>query len=859
MERTAAAREIENRLPETIRRTDELTVLSLLRRRARPWIEEDRSLETTAQVLGRPFSAALLAALIATSWFHPQAPREFQSLAFLLFLLPIFRLLPSLFGAKFRSGIYLLTGLFLLQRLVMLLSLCLFVLLAYGPCAGLARAQGQPQTAPEAKSVLILHSHEANAPVFVQTDNGISAALRRGGMPLLNQFFVTLDLRRNPGPEFRRLLVDEMRVRFSQRKLDMIVTIYPEALEFVLKDGRDVFPDVPILALYLPEGSELPETDRRIIGHSPILDTTGTLEIALKLVPKARRVYVISGAHEVDKGVENQARRDLKKWEGRLEFHYLSRMSFEDILTTLSNAPPDTIVLLLAYSQDVAGTSYTSPNVTQQLSRVSAAPIFGVLEAGLRYGITGGYLLDFERIGERAGELVLDVLTGSPTPENIPEFLGPPPAPMFDWRQLRHWDLSEAALPKGSIVVNREFGLWDLRDYAIGALAFILAQSFLIAGLWVQKRHRGSAEESLRQKTEELDRFFSVSLDLLCIARTDGQFLRVNPAWQKTLGYTWEELMANRFFDLVHPDDLARTKEAVSELISQKAVDSFPNRYRCKDGGYRWLEWNAAPSKELIYAAARDVTERLTVEAEAVQRREELAHIARVATMGELIISLAHEINQPLTAILSNAQAAQRFLSSGTPDINEVRQILDDIIRDDRRASEVVRNVRGIVKKENPRQEFFDLNEAIRDVVALIRGEALLQGFSVTMELSPDLRIIRGECGQLQQVILNLMLNGAAAMKNAPRDQRRIIVRTAMLDNGTVKASVTDCGTGIDENNIERLFEPFYSTKHEGLGMGLSISQRIIKTHGGTMEAFNNREGGATFAFTLPASQGDQS
>jgi two-component system sensor kinase FixL len=221
--------------------------------------------------------------------------------------------------------------------------------------------------------------------------------------------------------------------------------------------------------------------------------------------------------------------------------------------------------------------------------------------------------------------------------------------------------------------------------------------------------------------------------------------------------------------------------------------------------------------------------------------------------MGELTTSLAHEINQPLTAILSNAEAAQRFLSQASPDISEIRQILEDIIRDDRRANDVVRKVRALVKKEKLRDEPLDLNEVILVVVDLIRADSLLQGLSIATDLSPGLAVIHGDGIQLQQVILNLILNGAAAMRNSPSGQRKIIVRTAMLDSRTVKAFVTDFGTGIDENNIDRLFEPFYTTKPEGLGMGLSISQTIIKAHGGTMEARNNREGGATFAFTLPA------
>jgi PAS domain S-box-containing protein len=734
-----------------------------------------------------------------------------------------------------------------------------FILLICGliSCPFPTHAQTQPQNPLSGKNVLILHAFESNVPIFELTDRGLRAALDSGGVGIRNQFFEYLDLARNPGPEHSQHLVELLRLRYGHRKIDVIITMYPEALRFVLNEGRMIFPDVPILGLYIPTGVELPETDRRIIQNLPRRDVVGTIEIALKLVPGAKRVFVVSGTHELDRKVEDLARGDFKKWEDRLEFCYLGNIPLEEILTTVSSAPPGTIVFILAFTTDVKGRIFTLKEVTKQVSQVSAAPVFGLHDIQLGQGIVGGSLLSYEQIGTRAGQLTLDILRGAKTPENIPDVLDVPFVPMFDWRQIRRWNLSESALPKGSIVVSREFTFWDLEYYIIGVLAFVIAQAFLIAGLWVQNRRRRSAEESLRQKTEELDQFFNLSLELLCIANTDGYFLRLNPAWERSLGYSREDLMAKRFLDFVHPDDLDRTHKAVSSLASQQKVIYFENRYRCKDGTYRWLEWTAAPAGSLIYAAAHDVTERLKEEVEARQHREELAHVTRVAMMGELTTSLAHEINQPLTAILSNAEAAQRFLSQASPDIGEVRQILEDIIRDDRRANDVVRKVRALVKKEKLREEPLDLNEVILVVIDLIRAESVLQGLSIVTDLSPRLAGIHGDSIQLQQVILNLILNAAAAMRNFPSGQRKIVVRTAMLDGRTVKTFVTDFGTGIDERHIDRLFEPFYTTKPEGLGMGLSISQTIIKAHGGTMEAWNNREGGATFAFTLPAHQGD--
>ncbi|HQN20042.1 MAG TPA: PAS domain-containing protein, partial [Syntrophobacteraceae bacterium] len=527
---------------------------------------------------------------------------------------------------------------------------------------------------------------------------------------------------------------------------------------------------------------------------------------------------IVSGVYDVDRKVEDHARGVARKWEGQLEFIYLSRMPFDEMLATVSTVPPGSIILALAFTHDVAGKSYRSPMVAQLLSQVATAPIFGILESMLGRGITGGSLISFEHIGQKAAQCALDILGGTEIMANMPSMLDVPSRPMIDWRQLKRWDLSEDALPKGSIVINRESTIWDFKFYIIGGLVFIFVQSCLIAGLLINKRRRRSAEESLRQKAEELDQFFHISLDLLCIANTDGYFLHLNPAWERALGYSREELMAGRFLDFVHPDDLEPTLKALSTLASRQTVIRFENRYGAKDGTYRWLEWTSASAGNLIYAAARAFTDRLKAEAEDQHRREELAHVSRIAMMGEMTTALAHEINQPLTAILSNAQAAQRFLSQDRPDLGEVRQIVDDIIRDDRRASEVVCKVRALVKKEKPHREPLDLNEIFQQVVDLLRGDSLLKGLSIGTDLSPELAKIHGDGIQLQQVIVNLILNAADAMRNAPLAQRKIIVKTSMAENRTVKASVTDFGVGMDENSVERLFEPFYTTKPEGFG-----------------------------------------
>jgi signal transduction histidine kinase len=242
-------------------------------------------------------------------------------------------------------------------------------------------------------------------------------------------------------------------------------------------------------------------------------------------------------------------------------------------------------------------------------------------------------------------------------------------------------------------------------------------------------------------------------------------------------------------------------------------------------------------------------------ELEAQRLRQDLTHIGRVSALGELTASLAHELNQPLTAILSNAQVAERLLAAAAPNLEEVREILRDIVTDDRRATEVIRRLRALVKKGDLEFVPLDLNELVREVARLMQSDAISRGISLSLELAADLPSVRGDRVQLQQVVLNLVLNGLDAMHESGAGQRTLIIRTARDVADAVAVSVQDAGTGIDEKNMEQLFHPLFTTKTEGLGMGLAIARTIVDAHGGRLSAANNVTAGATFQFSLPVSR----
>jgi signal transduction histidine kinase len=245
-------------------------------------------------------------------------------------------------------------------------------------------------------------------------------------------------------------------------------------------------------------------------------------------------------------------------------------------------------------------------------------------------------------------------------------------------------------------------------------------------------------------------------------------------------------------------------------------------------------------------------------ELETQRLRQELTHIGRVSAMGELTASLAHELNQPLTAILSNAQTAQGLLALDVVDLEAVRELLSDIVADDKRAAAVIHRLRILLRKGDLEFVPLAVNEIVGEVAWLVRSDALIRNVSMSLELAPDLPSVLGDRVQLQQVVLNLVLNGLEALRPPWAGARTLVIRTATAGTAAVTVAVQDSGTGIDEKDADCIFQPLYTTKAEGLGMGLAIARTIVDAHGGRLVAANNEEGGATVYFTLPVRRQDE-
>ena len=375
----------------------------------------------------------------------------------------------------------------------------------------------------------------------------------------------------------------------------------------------------------------------------------------------------------------------------------------------------------------------------------------------------------------------------------------------------------------------------------------------LMRGVSIDITARKQAEERFRLAVE-------AAPNAMVMVDREGHIILLNAQAEKVFGYAREELLG-RSIEMLIPEEFRSGHPGHRHdfYLAPSARQMGAGRDlhgRRKDGSEVPVEIGLnpidTPEGMAILASIIDITARRRIEAETAQQRSELTHLSRVAMLGELSGSLAHELNQPLTAILSNAQAAQRILGQGTGNLDEIREILKDIVEDDRRAGEVIKRLRTLFRKEEVRYRTLEVNDVVLDVLKLLRSDLLNRDVVVSTELAAGLPTVDGDPVQLQQVLLNLVMNGCDSMDGAPGD-RRMTLRTAAAAAGEVEVSVADRGRGIPPGDLERIFEPFVSTKAEGMGLGLAVCRTIVAAHRGRLWAANNADRGASFHFTLPA------
>jgi len=372
-------------------------------------------------------------------------------------------------------------------------------------------------------------------------------------------------------------------------------------------------------------------------------------------------------------------------------------------------------------------------------------------------------------------------------------------------------------------------------------------------GIVSEITERRRAEERLRLVVE-------MSPTALMMVNEQGLITLVNRQAEIVFGYSRQEL-AGMGVDTLVPEryrgrHVGERGAYVASATTRSMGAGRELFARRKDGSEVPIEIALSPihgdSGTSVLVSITDISERKRADRESALQRDELAHLSRVVLLAELSGSLAHELNQPLTAILSNAQAAVRFLAHSPPNLDEVRDSLTNIVENDKRAGEVIRRLRALLRKDPADHRRLDMNDVVLDVLRIIRSDLLNRNVEVVLDLEPNLKPIEGDRVQLQQVLLNLVMNGADAMADVSAS-RQITLHTHATDTGGVQVSVKDVGSGIAEEDIERIFSPFVTTKTSGIGLGLAVCVSIIQTHRGTIWATNNPSRGATLHFRIPA------
>ena len=899
-------------------------------------------------------------------------------------------------------------------------------------------AQGSPS--PPAKKVLLLYSYQAVLPANLEWDEAIRKALQDRDAQPVKFYTEFLDLSQFPDESYIRGLQNILQIKYSSQKIDLLIPVGDLAFSFLQAHGNALFPGAPIVfSAVAKQQVEALKPLANSTGVVAWIDVQGTLEAALRLQPGTRRVVAVGGTTKTDRVFQQIAREALRPYEGRLEVTFLTDLPMADILQRLSSLPLQTLVIYLSMFRDSTGHDFTPFEALQSVAQAGKAPVYGLWETLLGYGIVGGHLMSFREQGRLAGEMGRRILNGEKT-ENIPIVYESANVYEFDWRQLKRWGLKESDLPPGSLVRFKEPSLWETykREIIVTVAAFCLL-SLLTIGLLVNLGRRRRAERSLTRRLEfetmlaklsalfvavaanevgrEIDqglkrlgkflgidrgilwRFSESQAEILSTnfwtapgieaktpspvrehfpwirsqllqdnlvvfsrpedipeeARLDrenliaagiksalciplaagGKFLgaltlstlRSHKVWPPGLAHELRpigEIFANALmraqaemelhqaelkYRIVadfnydweywkHLDGTLRYVSPSCDRISGYQPEAFIKRpdllrgiivpedrdlwdghdcdslekpgtrecqFRVKrpDGTIRWVEHVCQPVTDAagkyigIRASNRDITLRKDSERQEQQHRDELAHVMRVATLGELTASLAHEFNQPLNAVLNNAQAALRFLNREQPDLAEVEAALQDIAQDGKRASAVIQRLRGFLKPGMMHLEAVDLNGVIQETVALVHNELLSHHITTGFSLAPDLPPVRGDRIQLQQVVLNLLLNAMEAMPGAETESHGIHLKTEQESPDFITASLEDTGKGLQSEALARIFEPFWTSKSGGLGLGLSISQSIISAHGGRLWARANADRGAAFFFTLPRYQGD--
>ncbi|CAN7422792.1 sensor histidine kinase [Pararhizobium sp. LjRoot255] len=578
--------------------------------------------------------------------------------------------------------------------------------------------------------VLVLYPYDERIAATTAAGEAVRARLLESTGGKIDLFSEFLDLSRFPEDRHIDRMAQFLSTKYADHRPDVVIALGEQSARFVVTHRESLAKDAQIIAAGFNRS-----TARRmnlpgdVIGAFTEFNILKTAELARRLQPDARHLYIIGGSSEFDRWWLETARTDLADFSRNYQTRYLENLTIEEFVAAAARFPSDSIVLALTIFKDSSGRNFIPREAVRQIAATATAPIYGPYPTYIDYGIVGGNVVTFESLGTTVADLTLDALAGKPIAHvQAPHFN------VADARQLERWGLSEKDLPPGTVQMFRQPSFLEQHWLAaLVAAAVVALQSIVITVLLLERRRRHAAE-----------------------------------------------------------------------------IQSH----------HRLLE---------------------------------VIHLNQSATAGALSASIAHELNQPLGAIRSNAEAASIVLRSVSPDMKLIEQILVDIQEDDQRAHDIISRMRGLLKKrgEIDWQEF-DLNELITTAIKILQGEAMRRGVVVSTSRAPGALPVRADKVHVQQVVLNIATNAMDAMLEVAGRERKLTLETRLTKDAKAELLISDSGHGIPDDKLATIFEPFYTTKATGTGLGLSIARTIVETYGGRILASNRSEGGAVFRVVLP-------
>lgn len=705
--------------------------------------------------------------------------------------------------------------------------------------------------------VLIIFSHDQGLPAVGNFDRAFRREVNERTDQKFDVFTEYLDSARFPGPAHEEEMATYLKARYAAIPPQVLVTVADSAFRLVQSRRQTLFPGVPVVfAGSGKKGVEQAHADGNMTGIPVSTRIEPTLKLMLTLRPGLHEIILVAGAADYDRSWDQMVHEAEDHFSGRVKITYWSGLPLAEVEEKAARLPSDTAILYLSYLRDPGGATMSGQASVAAVVGAARVPVFAVMESNFGNGAVGGYAVSLTDYGEVTARLVQRIMRGERAGK-IGVLPALPSRYIFDCRQLDRWKISRRLLPTDSELLHDRLPVWEEHpQWAVGVAAGLLLQSGVVAGLLVHRRRRRRIEAALHVSEERYREVVESQAEMVCRYLPDTTLTFANETYCRFLGKRSEELVGEPFLPRVLTDYRERLLEVIQSAIRQRRPVIHEHEMQDGDGQIRWVEWQDTPifdeRGQLIelQATGRDITERRQMADSLAESERNLAHAARLALVGELAASIAHEINQPLGAILANAEAAEMLLDSGSD--TDLRPILADIRADDLRASEIIQHVRNLVSRREIQAHPLQLNTKVRNVLKIAERDARRGGVELAVELDETLPEICGDRAQIEQVLFNLLLNAFEAMKETPKEKRKLIVRTRLLRGRFVEMSVADTGMGIAPEKLPKIFDSFFTTKSNGMGLGLALARSIAELHGGNITAENNADGGAMFRLQFP-------